>query len=88
MRRIILDAEKMTSLPVLHKYLQKALALPEHYGMNLDALADCLGEMAVETELVVPAKVQEEAYLGWYGEQLLAVFRDAAEENEKPAPGN
>lgn len=83
MRRIVLDAEKMTSLPGLHKHLHRALDLPEYYGMNLDALYDCLTELGEETELVVPQKVTEEQYLGWYGSQLLQVLQDAAEENDK-----
>ena len=81
MRKIILDIEKMRSLPMLHKYLHTALALPEYYGANLDALYDCLTEIAESTELVVPKKVADEAYLGWYGQQFLQMLQDAAEEN-------
>lgn len=82
MRTIKLDLNKMTSLPALHNYLHQALELPEYYGMNLDALHDCLTELAVPTEILVPAQVKDEKYLGWYGEQLLAVLQDASEENE------
>ncbi len=82
MRKINLDLNKMTSLPALHNYLHQALELPEYYGMNLDALHDCLTEIGEPTEITVPQKVEDEAYLGWYGKQLLAVLQDAAEENE------
>ena len=82
MRKIILDIEKMRSLPMLHKYLHTALALPEYYGANLDALYDCLTEIAESTELVVPKKVADEAYLGWYGQQFLQVLQDAAAAND------
>ena len=82
MRIITLDIEKMRSLPMLHKYLHTALALPEYYGANLDALYDCLTEIAEPTELVVPAKVAQEDYLGWYGEQFLQMLQDAAAANE------
>ena len=82
MRKIILDIEKMRSLPMLNKYLHTALALPEYYGANLDALYDCLTEIAESTELVVPKKVADEAYLGWYGQQFLQMLEDAAAENE------
>ncbi len=82
MRKITLDIEKMRSLPMLHKYLHTALALPEYYGANLDALYDCLTEMSEPTELVVPKKVADEAYLGWYGQQFLQMLEDAAAENE------
>ena len=82
MRKITLDIEKMRSLPMLHKYLHTALALPEYYGANLDALYDCLTEMSEPTELVVPKKVADEAYLGWYGQQFLKMLEDAAAANE------
>lgn len=81
MRKITLDIEKMRSLPMLHKYLHTALALPEYYGANLDALYDCLTEIAEPTELVVPKQVASEEYLGWYGQQFLQMLQDAAAEN-------
>ena len=82
MRKIVLDIEKMRSLPMLHKYLHTALALPEYYGANLDALYDCLTAIAEPTELVVPQKVADEAYLGWYGQQFLQMLQDAAGANK------
>ena len=82
MKKIVLELEKMRSLPMLHKYLHTALALPEYYGANLDALYDCLTEMSESTELVVPKKVADEAYLGWYGQQFLQMLEDAAAVNE------
>lgn len=82
MRTITLDLERMTSVPALHKYLRSALALPAHYGDNLDALYDCLTEIAEPTQIVVPANVTDNEKLGWYGEQLLEVLQDAAEENK------
>lgn len=82
MRTIKLDLEKMSSLPALHKYLHQALELPEYYGANLDALYDCLSEMAEPTKLIISSKIGTPEYLGWYGEQLLCVLNDAADENE------
>ena len=82
MRKITLDIERMRSLPMLHKYLHTALALPDYYGANLDALYDCLTEIAEPTELVVPKKVADEAYLGWYGQQFLQLLEDAGAANE------
>ena len=81
MRTITLDLERMTSVPALHKYLRSALALPAHYGANLDALYDCLTEIVEPTQIIVPANVADNEKLGWYGE-LLQVLQDAAEENE------
>lgn len=81
MRTIKLELSKMSSLTELHKYLRRALELPVYYGMNLDALYDCLMEISEETTLIVPEAVAKEEYLGWYGKQLLQVLQDAAEEN-------
>ena len=82
MRTITLDINRLHSVPALHKYLRNALALPAHYGANLDALYDCLTEIAEPTQIIVPADITDNEKLGWYGEQLLQVLRDAAEENE------
>ena len=82
MKKITFDLAHMQSVPALHKYLRSALALPVYYGANLDALYDCLTELDAATELVVPKAIVDEAHLGWYGEQLLQVLQDAAEENE------
>lgn len=83
MEKIILDAEKMRARQKLHQYLQQALQLPDYYGGNLDALYDCLTEAAEPRVLVIASKVQDDAYLGAYGAQLLQVLQDAAEANEK-----
>lgn len=82
MKKITLDLAHMQSVPALQNYLRSVLALPVYYGANLDALYDCLTELDAATELVVPAVIADEAHLGWYGEQLLQVLQDAAEENE------
>ncbi len=81
MRKIILDIDKMYSIPALHKYLHRALNLPTYYGANLDALYDCLTEMVEPTELVVPQSIKNEDKLGWYGEQFITCLQDAAEAN-------
>jgi len=82
MRKIELELKKMTSVPNLHQHLFKVLGLPKYYGCNLDALHDCLTEMVEKIEIVVPALVTEEKYLGEYGEGLLQVLQDSAEEND------
>ena len=55
----------MTSVTALHKYLRSALALPVYYGANLDALYDCLTEIAKPTQIIVPANVTDNEKLGW-----------------------
>ena len=42
----LLDLSGISTVEGLHAYLKKALSLPEYYGMNWDALYDCLTDMA------------------------------------------
>lgn len=81
MRTITLELTRLRSVPALHKYLRSVLALPVYYGANLDALHDCLTELAEPTTLIVPAAIAANENLGWYGKQFLQVLQDAASEN-------
>ena len=56
-----------------HEYLKEALNLPDYYGGNLDALYDCLCEMAGEIVLINSSEVDED---------ILSVFSDASIEND------
>ncbi|MBQ9698507.1 MAG: barstar family protein [Acidaminococcaceae bacterium] len=78
---IVLDARRFKGRTRAHTYLKEALGLPDYYGKNLDALYDCLGEIAEETVIVVPDVIQKKEYLGDYGRTMLRVFKDAAAEN-------
>ena len=40
-----LDAEKWSSERLFHEDIEKGLQFPEYYGMNLDALNDCLRDI-------------------------------------------
>ena len=76
MRKITLDIERMRSLPMLHKYLHTALALPEYYGANLDALYDCLTERG-ELEVTFTRTAGTRGYFP----RVYRVFERAAAEN-------
>lgn len=82
MKTITLDINKMTSIPGMHKYLQRTLRLPDYYGKNLDALYDCLSTYPEALTVEVPEAVGDSKYLGDYGKQLLLVFQDASEDND------
>lgn len=45
MKQITLDGNILADAEKIHDYLKKALDLPAHYGNNLDALYDCLGDL-------------------------------------------
>lgn len=70
-----LDARHMSRLQV-HAYLMEILPLPPYYGRNLDALYDCLTELA-DTELVI---LHTEAAPASF-DAVRQVISDAAKEN-------
>ncbi len=82
-RRVTLSGNKMTSREVLHTYLAKKLAFPSYYGKNLDALHDCLCERSTPLHITVTYTDRLKEHLGDYGDTLLQVLQDAAEENER-----
>ena len=44
MQTLFIDASRYVSPRELHAALKSMLALPDYYGMNADALHDCLAE--------------------------------------------
>lgn len=75
MRKIILDGSAMTGREMLHDALSAQLDLPEYYGRNLDALYDCLTEVA-ETEI----QLRNWPTAGYLA-RALDIMRDAEEDN-------
>lgn len=72
----ILDCGPLEDRAALHAALQEALALPDYYGGNLDALNDCLSERP-ERELIVLRHFSDFAEtFGPYGLKLLQVFNN------------
>ena len=76
---IILDATMLRERLPAHDYLKEALALPDYYGRNLDALYDCLTELG-ETEIQF---VNLDAAEGSYFSRVLDLFQEAREENPR-----
>lgn len=76
---IILDAAMLRERLPAHDYLKEALALPDYYGRNLDALYDCLTELD-ETEIRF---VNLDAAGDSYFSRVLSVFQEAREENPR-----
>ena len=81
MTEIRLNGREMVDRVATHAYLKQKLALPEYYGNNLDALWDCLSTDFSLKKIVIiePENIIEN--LGSYGELLLNVFNQVAEEN-------
>lgn len=78
---IRLDIEKMMDKTTVHYYLRDSLGFPEYYGMNLDALYDCLTEIGSDVTIVMPCEPRIQEAMGDYGLRLLSVFSDAAKYN-------
>lgn len=78
-KEYFIDCEKLCEQKAAHRYLAKALELPEYYGKNLDALFDCLTEKAECTILFNGAEKVYKA--GGYGASILDVMRNAAAAN-------
>lgn len=82
MRNIWLNGAKMIDKDSAHAYLKRKLSLPDYYGNNLDALWDCLSTDFSRKRIIIynPEKIIEN--VGSYGELILNLFRDVAQENK------
>jgi ribonuclease inhibitor len=81
MKNVILDCSLAETTAGLHLQLSELLDLPEYYGGNLDALADCLSELHQDTCLILeqPEALLEE--LGDYAERFFRLLEHCANEN-------
>ncbi len=78
---VILDGGRMTNREALWDYLKEMLPVHDYFGRNLDALFDELTEYRKPLTVKLINKEQMTTALGSYGESLLEVFADAADEN-------
>ncbi|HWQ97298.1 MAG TPA: barstar family protein [Clostridia bacterium] len=76
-----LNARRMTTREEAHAHLKERLKLPDWYGNNLDALYDCLSEIGEPTRIVLHFAAKLAMLPDGYGEKLIRVLRQAAEEN-------
>ena len=82
MTHIIFSGAFITEKQQLHSHLKRALKLPEWYGGNLDALADCLGDIAQETAITILGLEKLENTLGdKYAQAFKKVLQNAAKAN-------
>lgn len=83
MRYYHLDGRRMTGKEAAHRYLARKLGFPAHYGHNLDALNDCLWDMPelnADAAIILHRPDALLRRLGDYGETLLTVLSDNAEQ--------
>ena len=60
MQTLYLDAAKYDSPRELHAALKSLLSLPDYYGMNADALNDCLSERTEPVRLWIASRGEGE----------------------------
>lgn len=76
-----IDCAEISSRAQLHDVLAETLRLPQWYGRNLDALYDCLTELAEETQLHLLHFDALNAISADYADALLQVLDDAGTDN-------
>ena len=69
MHTLMLDGSSYASGAEVHAALKRMLSLPAYYGMNADALNDCLSERARPVSLWI---------LSWGNEEVADVLRRVA----------
>lgn len=79
MQKYTIHGARMTDHEEAHIELAQALALPPHYGANLDALWDVLGDLQGEIILTDAAKLINALEI--YGCKLIQTFYEAAQKN-------
>ena len=79
METIRLDGTRLCRRGEAMELLGRALALPEWWGRNLDALHDCLTELGRPVRLELHGRAAMEA--SGFGLRLLRVLEDSAAEN-------
>ena len=78
-----IDERDLLDMSTIHDYLRVTLGFPEHYGKNLSALYDCLGDISKPTRLYVmrDATMSPESDYACRMDRLCMVLLRAAREN-------
>lgn len=79
MKKITLDFENISNKEEMHKYLAEEFEFPDYYGGNLDALFECLTDIAEPTAVNIINAIND------YDEQIINVITSAEEENDNLA---
>lgn len=82
-REFVIDGERITDKQTLHAYIAGVMQLPDYYGSNLDALYDCLTEIAEPSVLkIINSDKLEEKVGKDYFDAFKQMLADATDENE------
>lgn len=81
MDKVRLNGNSMGTKELAHLYLKWKLDLPEYYGENLDALWDILSVFSDPLEITLYNSDKLIEHLGEYGESIIELLNDLADEN-------
>ena len=77
-KKVVLREADFATPAEAHEFLAQRLDFPDYYGMNLDALAECLSEVGEPTRVVVRRSASDPK--PWF-EGFERVVRDVAEQS-------
>ena len=81
MNNITLNGSTISSMKEFHRILAKALSFPEWYGMNLDALYDCLTDISEETSVTLNHALEWFQHFGKDAITAVRVMQDVSQFN-------
>lgn len=81
MKTVLIDGAALVSKEQLHHRFACELAFPPHYGGNLDALFDCLCDIAEPVEIILRNVDALELRFGGYARALTQLLHRATLEN-------
>lgn len=79
MNYVYLGKETVETMEDVHRLFQEAFSFPDYYGKNLDALYDCLSEVAEPSLVLLSDADVLRSRLGEKYETLLLVLNDSLE---------
>ncbi len=78
MKKVILNFDGKKTKEQIHSHIAQAMALPDHYGHNADALYDCLTEISEPTCIGIYNADVSNGYLA----TITEVMKDAEADNQ------
>ena len=79
--KVTLNFTRIPTPEAAHEYLKNALALPEYYGKNLDALYDVLSTW--DRPMAFSLRLPDSGDMGAWCSRMQRVFADAAQANSR-----
>lgn len=80
MKTIVINGLDVISMSEIHNIFSEELNFPDYYGRNLDALYDCLCDVAEEVEIIIEEREELSENLGISFDRLCNLLIDVSEE--------